>query len=437
MENILDYDWYIFIDDDTFVFLERLKTLLCKYDKDDLYYIGNELDHIKHDFCLYMSGGAGYAISNGLYKLIFNYVKQNKISGSYKHWCDDLCIGLWINELKNNHNIKQLDNKNFLIDPHKNEQELKNAICIHRTMTREANQFYYDISKKEIQQYAKFYDFYEKWVPMGERAKQRDTVFVLVTDYLYFPKAKRTIVDLRSKGKWEGDIVVITIGFNLNNNFKDFYSVREVSFPVIDKANLLSKIGQTGFSNSDKREILKLNQWEKFHVFDDYFTAWNRVVFMDAGLRVLDDVKYLLELDYKNKILAPKDGKFHENQKFKCQLSYDNEDMVQLVKADFGEKILDEIYFLNCIWIYDTSILNICNKQQMIDAMNTYTLCRTNEMGIMNLLFAFKYRLWEPFPFKIPSGKILFDWSEWNNPNTTWKDYCYIKYPYTISFDDC
>ena len=422
MSNILEYDWYIFVDDDTFIFIDRLKSLLTNYNKDDFYYIGNELEHIKKDFCLYMSGGAGYAISNGLYKILYNYVKENGINNSYKHWCDDVCIGLWINELKNKYNIIQIDNKNFLIDPHKNEHELNNAITIHRTMTEEANKFYYNISKQNI---------------IEINNTKEDTTFVIVTDLNYFKKAKRTIIDLRTKGNWQKDIVIITIDFNLNDNFKEFYNIIEVQFNQIDKSELLNKIGNNGFSNSDKREITKLNQWEKIHVFDDYFMKWNRVVFLDAGLRILDDVKYLLELDYKDKILAPKDGKYNDYNLFKCQLSYDNEEMVEKVKKDFGENILNENYFLNCIWIYDTNILRLCDKNQMIEAMNIYTLCRTNEMGILNLLLTFKYNLWEPFPFKLDTGKILFDWCESNNPNTTWRDYCYIKYPVTISFDDC
>ena len=422
MSNILEYDWYIFVDDDTFIFIDRLKSLLTNYNKDDFYYIGNELEHIKKDFCLYMSGGAGYAISNGLYKILYNYVKENGINNSYKHWCDDLCIGLWINELKNKYNIIQIDNKNFLIDPHKNEHELNNAITIHRTMTEEANKFYYNISKQNI---------------IEINNTKEDTTFVIVTDLNYFKKAKRTIIDLRTKGNWQKDIVIITIDFNLNDNFKEFYNIIEVQFNQIDKSELLNKIGNNGFSNSDKREITKLNQWEKIHVFDDYFMKWNRVVFLDAGLRILDDVKYLLELDYKDKILAPKDGKYNDYNLFKCQLSYDNDEMVEKVKKDFGENILNENYFLNCIWIYDTNILRLCDKNQMIEAMNIYTLCRTNEMGILNLLLTFKYNLWEPFPFKLDTGKILFDWCESNNPNTTWRDYCYIKYPVTISFDDC
>ena len=45
--NIIDYDWYIFIDDDTFVFQNRLETLLQNYNSNECYYIGKELDHIK------------------------------------------------------------------------------------------------------------------------------------------------------------------------------------------------------------------------------------------------------------------------------------------------------------------------------------------------------------------------------------------------------
>ena len=422
MTTILTYDWYIFIDDDTFVFIDRLEKLLNNYKSDDLYYIGYELDHLQKEFCLYMSGGGGYAISNSLYKLLHNYVSDNGINNSYKHWCDDLCIGLWINELKNHHKINQINNRNFLIKPHKNDNELNNAITVHQVMTEEANKFYYEIYKKQMN---------------NNENNKKDTAFVLVTDMSYFNKAKRTIIDLRSKGNWFQDIVLITIDFSLNKNFKDFYNIIEVTFPQIDKTELLNKIGENGFTHSDKREINNLNQWENFHVFDDYFMKWNRIVFLESGLRVLDDVKYLLELDYKGKILAPKDGNLYQNQTFDCQLSSDYPDLIEKLKTDFGEHILNENYFLNCIWIYDTNILRICDKKQMIDAMNTYTICKTNDMGIMNLLLHFKYNLWNQFPFKLNSGKILFDWCELNNPGTEWRDYCYIKYPVTISFDDC
>lgn len=433
--NIPDYDWYIFIDDDTFVFENRLRVFLENYNYNESYYIGKECPHVKEEFCVYMSGGAGYAISNALYKLLHNYVKTTGINNSFKHWCDDLCIGLWINELKKSNAINQLHSNLFHTRLHKNEKALNESITFHKVVNEELYIFYSSIYEKENNSEKNKNIINSK--TNVKNAEFNETVFVLVTDSNYFNKAKRTVIDLRSKGNWFGDIVLITIDFHLNENFKQFYNVSEVQFDKIDKTNLLSKIGANGFSNSDKREITKLNQWEKLHVFDDYFTKWQRVVFLDAGLRVLDDVKYLLELDYKCKLLAPTDGKHGQYNEFKCQLSYDNNELIEKVKTDFGEDILSETYFLNCIWIYDTEILKLCNKNQLIEAMNEYTLCKTNEMGIMNLLFTFKYHLWEPFPFKLDNGKILFDWCELNNPNTNWTNYCYIKYPVTISFDDC
>ena len=271
------------------------------------------------------------------------------------------------------------------------------------------------------------------------------TIFVLVTDKAYFYKTKVTINDLRTAGKWTREIALITIDFNLDEldeNYKNENNILEVKFPLIDKTLLLEKIGPNGFANSDKRELNKLNQWEKLHVFDEYFSKWNRVVYLDAGLRVLDDVKYLLELDYKDKILAPNDASpnFRPDQIFKFQLDWAKPELIDLVINEIangdGDKIFKTQHMLNCIWVYDTNILKICNKTQLIEAMNKYTLCRTNEMGIMNLLFHFKYNLWKEFPLKNSDGNYLFEWCELNHSfHSTWRDYCFIKYPITISLN--
>jgi hypothetical protein len=266
-----------------------------------------------------------------------------------------------------------------------------------------------------------------------------NTAFVLVTDRQYFHKANVTINDLRTVGKWRGELVLITIDFDLDEQYKLDNNIIEQKFPCIDKTNLLQKIGPTGFENSDKRELYKLNQWEKLHVFDNYFLNWERIVFLDAGLRVLDDVKCILDLDYKNKILAPIDSKqiiIRPTDIFRCQLDHNNVEVINLIKHDFGEDIFEKNYMLNCMWIYDTNILHICNKEQLIEAMNTYTACRTNEMGIMNLLFHFKYKLWTRLPPVASNGKFLFEWCELNNNfHTTWRNYCFLKYPVSISLD--
>jgi hypothetical protein len=424
--KIPEYDWYIFIHDDTFVFQDRLKNLLQNYNHSKCYYIGKECDDIKNEGCLYTSGGAGYAISNALYSQIYSYIYENGINNSYKHASIDLCIGLWIQEIskKDGISVKQLNNHLFHLDVHKSEAELLHAITFHKLMTLEQYQFYQSIREKETNNIFK-------------KECKEDTTFALICDVAYWKKAKRTIIDLRSRGNWRGSIVLATIDFDLNDNFKDFYNVTEVKFPQIDKSNLLEKIGPNGFSNSDKRELNKVNQWEKLHIFDNYFRTWNRVIFLDAGLRILDDVLHLLALDYKNRILAPIDGKHSAYNEYNCQLSYDKPELISSLVSEFGNNILQSNFMLNCIWIYDTNILDVCDKNQLIEAMNSYPICKTNEMGIMNLLFHFKYHLWEPFPINSSiKNKFLFEWCELNNPGTNWRDYCAIKYPVTLSFGD-
>jgi hypothetical protein len=262
-------------------------------------------------------------------------------------------------------------------------------------------------------------------------------VFVTLTDNNYFERAKQTIVDLRTRGNWSGDIVVISVNFSLPFDFKKEYNLIQAQFEQIDKANMLNLI-QTPFTDWDGREFNKLNQWEKLHVFDDFFTAWKKVIFFDAGLRILDSVDYLLNLECNNVFLAPNDaGSQNRPDKiFSTQISFRDTQLVDKLTLEFGEQIYNSQYFLNCIWMYDTQILNIVKKQEFIDYMNKYPFCKTNEMTIMNLLLHFKYSLWKPFPNFIPGEKkYLFDWCETNNPGTNWTDYCYLKYPITIAFD--
>jgi hypothetical protein len=234
-------------------------------------------------------------------------------------------MGIWIQDIAKENKINQINNDLFHLGVHEDDCQLQKAITFHKVTTKEQYEFYYSESNKES-----IDESNNEPTNIPEIASTKDsTVFVLVSDATYFNKAKRTIVDLRSKGNWQGDIVLITIDFNLHANFKDFYNITEVTFPLIDKSILLAKIGENGFSDTtDKREINKLNQWEKLHVFDDYFMKWSRVVYLDAGLRVLDEVSYLLQLDYKNKILAPKDGKLYDDQEFKSQLSYDKPEFI-------------------------------------------------------------------------------------------------------------
>jgi hypothetical protein len=268
-----------------------------------------------------------------------------------------------------------------------------------------------------------------------------ETVVVTLTDQVYFARARRTIIDVRTRGKWTGDLVLITIGFNPSKNFLDFYDVIHKRYEHINTDHLMNQYSEFPLKTvSDQRHLVKLTQWDKFHVFDNWFSQWKKVIFLDAGLRVFDAISYLDSIPCDGKILAPDDAPSYDTQKrFKLMLELDaNPPATEKLFQEYSEDILEERYFLNCIWMYDTKLLELCNKSDMIEAMNKYPICRCNEMTIMNLLFTMKHSVWQPFPDFASNGKRLFGWVEYDRdygPNNTWRDFCFIKYPCTINME--
>ena len=344
------YDWYIFINDASFIDKNKLTELLNTYDCNESYCIGNKVDYLT------INHMSTYIISKHLCELIRSYIEVNELGNVH-----DISLYSIIQELSTTQTIEIIHNSNLDVHPNKKTDD---SIIV------------YPVTQEQYAQYNKM--------------TAENGVFTLVTDLNELALAKQSIQDLR--GKWNGPIVLITIDFELDEEFKTTYSVTEKKFDAIDTSNVVRRIGPEGFSNSDKREF-KLSQWEKLHVFDDYFKQWKWVVYLDAGLSV--DVN-VIELDCTNKILAPQDG----DKRFNEQVSYDKPQYINAMCSKYGKDILDSTTMLNCMWMYDTAILDKCNKHELIQGMNDYPCCKTNEMAIMNLFFHFKYRLWEPIQYK-------------------------------------
>ena len=192
-------------------------------------------------------------------------------------------------------------------------------------------------------------------------------------------------------------------------NFLDFYNIIQKRVEHINTDYLVEQYKKYPLKTvGDNRHILKLSQWDKFYVFDDWFKQWNKVIFFDAGLRVFDKISILNDIDCTGKIMAPDDIPPYENKGFRLMMELDaNPEATEKLFKEYPKDILDGRYFLNCIWVYDTALLNKCNMTEMIDAMNKYPICRCNEMTIMNLLFTFKLGVWKPFPEFAENGKFF------------------------------
>lgn len=248
---------------------------------------------------------------------------------------------------------------------------------------------------------------------------------VTYTDVGYLDKAKRTIEDVRVNGQFFGDLIVMTDGlFKIDPRYILKMGIIVKEYPDIDVTTLFSKIREHPFTDSDGREFLKPKQWNKLYVFDTYFKQWDFVLFVDAGLRIFDKLDFFYPQFRENAIVALDDGHPTFTKKFNSQIQLTNLPVVDKLKDIYD---INSNYFLNCIFLFDTSLIVPTTLRELTTLMNEFPICKTNEMAIMNIYF---HRSWVPMDIYLRNNKILFDWTERNGKS--WDTYVALKYPRTI-----
>jgi hypothetical protein len=136
----LDYDYYVLIDDDTYVFHDRLQLALGQFSSNSLISMGYELDHIKYEYFVYFSGGAGTVLTHALYKEVKKYISTcvNPII----HYCSDICVGKWLIDIKKEVQkegrvMTEIHNCNFHPEYYRQTDDISKAITFHHLKTRE------------------------------------------------------------------------------------------------------------------------------------------------------------------------------------------------------------------------------------------------------------------------------------------------------------
>jgi hypothetical protein len=137
----LDYDWYVLIDDDTYVFHDRLQKILAQFSPNSYITMGHLLDHVKYELFSYMSGGAGTAISRAVYNKVCAYVRS--CPNPIIHWCSDICVGKWLIDIRkdvesNGGIMTEINNCQIhpeYYDPKKDN--MSRALTFHHLKTRE------------------------------------------------------------------------------------------------------------------------------------------------------------------------------------------------------------------------------------------------------------------------------------------------------------
>ena len=260
------------------------------------------------------------------------------------------------------------------------------------------------------------------------------TVFVTLCDITQFDRAKGTISQLYHRGNWRGNIVIITVNFTPDDSFIEEYSVMIYPVQHINTDYIVQEIKKYPFYEpNDKRQLNKLIQWDKLYVFSSYFKQWDRVIFLDAGIHVFNDVQLFVDLDCTNSILASDDSDPYDNGvRFHRQidLSMNTNVVIDFINT-FGVDCLTKKYFLNCMFMFDTQLIEENTFNELIEMMNRFPICRCNEMTLMNMYFTLQKNVWKPFPM-ITGDKLTFTFCETNYNNTPHcSNFIFLKYPVT------
>lgn len=137
----LDYDWYFLMDDDTYVYTDRLQeqvnaiTQTGVNPRQDPYMEGHILTHIAHTpWGVYHSGGAGTLLSARVYQEVGQMLRG--ISGEYRspHWCADICLGLWTKGIPG---IRVEHSDRYHTDMARADDDIGSALTFHHLKTEE------------------------------------------------------------------------------------------------------------------------------------------------------------------------------------------------------------------------------------------------------------------------------------------------------------
>ena len=137
-------------------------------------------------------------------------------------------------------------------------------------------------------------------------------VVVLVCNKLYFEKLKVTLNQLRTIGKWVGDIVLIHGDDILISDTTSLKEGRLITdsflLPEFDTSQIVNNRRLYNITGSDGRIFTKCFQYHKIYVFSSFMKKWEKILYIDTGMIIVDDINIFFTLDTSNSILAHSDA---------------------------------------------------------------------------------------------------------------------------------
>ena len=247
----------------------------------------------------------------------------------------------------------------------------------------------------------------------------------LVSNRAYLKKALTTIFEIRVFGKFLGDVVLI-VGDDLKHAVpflgKSVLGITPLHFADFELDRHVSLI--TGGAGLSGIEIPKIFQYHKFYCFHEDLRKWDRVLYVDAGMRVLRSIRPMMELDTSGAITAHSDAFPEFVWTLRDQFNFED---FPGKRAELEHLVsLDSDYFQTGVMHFDTAVSDASTVGELLELLGRFPNARTNDQAIINI-WALSRGLWKRLPTSPVGGKMLYDF--WERPPSTQRDYRMLKYP--------
>jgi len=252
-----------------------------------------------------------------------------------------------------------------------------------------------------------------------------DTCIALVSNRAYLRKALLTIWEVRLFGKFRGDIVLV-----VGNDLKDLtiaigksrLRIIPVCFPDIDRSQenrILDDLPGATYAQRSKSF-----QFHKFFCFSAFFKQWEKVLYLDAYMKIHAPLTPLLKINCANSIVAHSDA--YPTYEWTLADQFNFLDFPDLLAPLSKIANLSVDYFQTGLMYYDTSIIDDETVGELIDLSKKFPNSRTNEQGILNI-WAQRKSIWTKLPVDRHGRRFLYDYHERKEFDAD--DYIMLKYP--------
>jgi len=258
------------------------------------------------------------------------------------------------------------------------------------------------------------------------------TVITLCCNTPYLASALKTIHQVRTVGKYNGDIVFFH-GNDISNDNESIirmienYDVKVKYFPNIDTdyvSEVLNRAKELAYPAKQK-----IFQFHKFYTFDVYFKQWDRVLYLDCGIHVYGDIQRMFNIDCTNCFMAHSNPYPQHYGLWKLDHEFELRNEPEIVEKLFKNFDMSlEDYFQSTIMLFDTVVIKEDTVSKLIELMNEYPISNANDQGILNLYFIFISKTWKLIPTMDEEG-YLYDW--WEREQHKCNEYVLLKYPQT------